>query len=541
MKKSLRHLVLMCALLTTHVLVNAQQSPFNGSPTQLPGTIEAEDFDIGGQAVAYYDVSSANIGGQYRSELVDIESCSDGGFNIHKIETYEWLEYTINLSDAANFKFEFRVASTNSAGTIAISLDGVSKGSVSVPNTGGMQTWRTVKKSYGGFGGWLPAGEHVLRLSFSNSETHYDMFNIDKVIVSEETSFKYAVNNIPGKIEAEHYDLGGFNNGPSAYNDLTAGNSGGINRSIGRIPLTEDVDMEACSEGGRNIGWIDQGEWLEYTVEVSDEDLYDIDLRVASNTSNGALQLQWDGADLGANVTVPFTGGWQNWTTLSLNGLPLSAGTHTLKVLMTGSSFNLNYIEFTKVSSVGCSGVYLSDYSYEISNDIANPTITFEPILNGVGDNLVILYYGVGNGPYPGHLMTPGQAFQISANNGNIINFYFTYSHPNGGERNSSATPHTFTVGSCGGSNQKTAFAETDGAISGLSLFPNPVSGANQLFVSESIDANSVTVFDAIGQARIQLNNWKSEEGIDVSSLGGGVYHVLIDSNDGFTSLEFVK
>lgn len=541
MKRLLQHLVLTCVLLTTHFLVNAQQSPFNGSPTQLPGTIEAEDFDLGGLSTAYYDVTTANIGGQYRDGSVDIETCSDGGYNIHKIETYEWLEYTINLSDAANFKFEFRVASTNSAGTISISLDGVSKGSVSVPNTGGMQTWRTVKKSYGGFGGWLPAGEHVLRLSFSNSETHYDMFNFDKLIVSEETSFKYALNTIPGVIEAEHYDIGGFNNGPSAYYDLTSGNAGGINRSVGRIPLTEDVDMESCSEGGRNIGWIDQGEWLEYTVEVSDEDLYDIDLRVASNTSLGALQLQWDGVNLGGNVTVPYTGGWQNWTTLSLNGIALTAGTHTLKVLMTGSNFNLNYLEFTRVSSIGCSGVYLSDYSYEISNDIANPTITFEPILNGVGDNVVILYYGVGNGPYPGHVVTPGQAYQINANNGNIINFYYTYSHPSGGERNSSATPHTFTVGSCGNGNQKSAVFGAEEIVTQLSSFPNPVGSANQIFVSDLFNATTVTVVDAMGQTRVNINDWDSEDGIDVSSLENGVYHVLFDTNDGIKAIDFVK
>ena len=50
-----------------------------------------------------------------------------------------------------------------------------------------------------------------------------------------------------------------------------------------------------------------------------------------------------------------------------------------------------------------------------------------------------------------------------------------------------------------------------------------------------------MTVVDAMGQTRVNINDWDSEDGIDVSSLENGVYHVLFDTNDGVKAIDFVK
>ena len=55
------------------------QLPYNGTAWPIPGTIEAENYDTGGKFVAYYDTTAGNSGGQYRSDDVDIETCSEGG------------------------------------------------------------------------------------------------------------------------------------------------------------------------------------------------------------------------------------------------------------------------------------------------------------------------------------------------------------------------------------------------------------------------------------------------------------------------------
>jgi len=55
------------------------QSPYTGTPFAAPGSFEAENFDLGGEGVAYHDAVAGNAGGQYRTaEDVDIISPATG-------------------------------------------------------------------------------------------------------------------------------------------------------------------------------------------------------------------------------------------------------------------------------------------------------------------------------------------------------------------------------------------------------------------------------------------------------------------------------
>lgn len=124
------------------------QAPYLGSPFALPARIEAEDFDAGGEGVAYHDADAWNQGNQYRTaEGVDIEGCSDvgGGYNVGWLLVGEWLEYTIDVPGAGEYAIEVRVASQSAGGTFHIDFDGVNRtGDVTVPVTGGWQSWTTV-------------------------------------------------------------------------------------------------------------------------------------------------------------------------------------------------------------------------------------------------------------------------------------------------------------------------------------------------------------------------------------------------------------
>ena len=90
------------------------------------------------------------------------------------------------------------------------------------------------------------------------------------------------------------------------------------------------------------------------------------------------------------------------------------------------------------------------DYTYAVSGDSQNPTITFVPGYAGVGNAIVILYYGTSPvGAYPGTIVSPNVPRQITAAQGQTIYFYYTYSVPQGGERNTSANRHSVVVGDC--------------------------------------------------------------------------------------------
>jgi hypothetical protein len=96
-------LVLMAAGTSTNTPTRtntptAGQSAYpSGTPWAIPGTIQAENYDLGGEGVAYHDTDTANNGGQFRTDSVDIESTSDtgGGYNVGWTRTAEWIEYEI--------------------------------------------------------------------------------------------------------------------------------------------------------------------------------------------------------------------------------------------------------------------------------------------------------------------------------------------------------------------------------------------------------------------------------------------------------------
>jgi hypothetical protein len=120
----------------------AQQGPYGGTPRSIPGTIKAVEYDLGGEGIAYHDLDTTNQGGQFRSEGVDIQTCSEGGYNVGWMSTGEWIEYTVSVVKAANYKLRMRVASALTGGTIHISFnDHDVTGIQTVPNTGDWQQW----------------------------------------------------------------------------------------------------------------------------------------------------------------------------------------------------------------------------------------------------------------------------------------------------------------------------------------------------------------------------------------------------------------
>jgi len=118
------------------------QTPYNGNPSTIPGTIEIEDYDLGGNNVAYYDNTIGNAGGKYRTDDVDIEM-RDGGYTVGWTKSNEWLEYTTNV-EAGSYKIEARVAAVTAGKRVKLWLDNTELGTFTVPNTGNWGTFQTI-------------------------------------------------------------------------------------------------------------------------------------------------------------------------------------------------------------------------------------------------------------------------------------------------------------------------------------------------------------------------------------------------------------
>ncbi len=133
------------------VKVNLPKGPYGGTAPSIPGKIEFENYDVGGNGVGYLDNTpgtSVPTPPAFRiDEDVDIETCTDagGGYNIGYATAGEWLEYTVNVATAGTYTLTLRVACEGDGRTLSVAAKGVTiANNVAIPNTAGWQTWQDV-------------------------------------------------------------------------------------------------------------------------------------------------------------------------------------------------------------------------------------------------------------------------------------------------------------------------------------------------------------------------------------------------------------
>ena len=146
----------------------ATEGPYGGTAAAVPGAVQAENYDTGGQGVAY-NVSSVNgSANSYRSDGVDLEPTSDtgGGDDVGWTGTGQWFNYTVDVATAGTYTVGLRLAAPNAvtdALHIANSGGTNLSGDVNVASTGGWQTWATTTATV-----TLPAGVQTLTIYQDN-------------------------------------------------------------------------------------------------------------------------------------------------------------------------------------------------------------------------------------------------------------------------------------------------------------------------------------------------------------------------------------
>lgn len=153
--------------------------PFNGTPFELPGTVEAEEFDEGPEGLTYHDSTTGNEGETYRTNVdVDIEARTDGGYHIGWTDSSEWVEYTINVEKAMTFDVIAHVASMEDGGAFTLKFEKGPQRIFEVPNSESWQTTTEVSMSIR-----LPPGQQIMCLEIEKGP-----INIDKIEFKDPTS-----------------------------------------------------------------------------------------------------------------------------------------------------------------------------------------------------------------------------------------------------------------------------------------------------------------------------------------------------------------
>ena len=173
------------------IKVNVAQAAYGGTPWPIPGTIQLENYDVGGNGFAYLDNATGNTGGAtFRTdEDVDIENCTDvgTGYNIGFATSGEWLEYTVNVATAGKYDLTLRVACNGDGRTIAMQANGTDIATnIAIPNTAGWQTWTNVSVPNIS----LTAGIQVIRVTIGAS----DYVNLNYI------TFLQGISSVPLKV-----------------------------------------------------------------------------------------------------------------------------------------------------------------------------------------------------------------------------------------------------------------------------------------------------------------------------------------------------
>ncbi|MEV0898703.1 carbohydrate-binding protein [Actinoplanes sp. NPDC049802] len=117
------------------------------------------------------------------------------------------------------------------------------------------------------------------------------------------------------------------------------------------------VQVETCSEGGQDVGWIANGDWLQFNnVNFGTGGVKDFVARVASGAGAGVSGLIEVRLDSRSNAPIGSfalgnTGGWQTWTSIPGNVSNVT-GSHTVYLTFTSGQpadfVNVNWIQFRK-------------------------------------------------------------------------------------------------------------------------------------------------------------------------------------------------
>ena len=162
--------------------VNGKRSPYK-KVIDIPGIIEAENFDKGGEGMTFHDSDDNREGDtEYRTDGEGVDFVKGNkGTAIGYTAANEWLEYTVNVTEPGEYTCEATVSSgtTNSGFTL-----GLVKGTkvtelckIDVPQTGS-NNWDTYKTVTAKLSQELAEGNQILRITITGNNCNIDKLNL---------------------------------------------------------------------------------------------------------------------------------------------------------------------------------------------------------------------------------------------------------------------------------------------------------------------------------------------------------------------------
>jgi len=342
-------------------------------------TIEAENY--------------TSMSGVFNEPTTDV----GGGQDTGNINTGDWMSYSgtsVTIPVTGSYKISYRVASLSAGGSFALleSSTGASLDTVTVPVTGGWQTWVTVDRTV-----TLTAGVHTFNIKALSGGFNVNWFKIanvssssssssaaalasssssaKSVVASSSSSAAVAASSTPvtatsstptAVVSSSSIKPVTTSSTPTAVSSSAPATSSSSSSSAPAALLSQTIEAENYTTmsgvfnepttdvgGGQDTGNINANDWMSYSgtsVVVPVTGSYKISYRVASLSAGGSFSLLESGGAALDTVTVPVTGDWQNWVTVERT-VTLTAGTHTFDIRALSGGFNINWFKIETVAA----------------------------------------------------------------------------------------------------------------------------------------------------------------------------------------------
>jgi hypothetical protein len=297
-----------------------EQSAFTNVNIAADGatTIQAENYDLGGEGVAFHDTDTTNLGcSTYRSGGgVDVQDGANASHYVGFVRVGEWLEYTVKVTSGGTYDLSTKVSSLRSGGKFHIEVDGADKtGTLTVPDTRDWQSWTTVGKS----GVTLSAGRHMIRIKADAAGALGYVANFDSITVAPA-----AAPVTP----------------PTTTTTFAARDARSFSAQSG------------VSLGAGYITSLDQGDWVAYRgIDFgSGATSFAAGIAAANGYCGKTIELRLDsptGAVIGT-ITVPTTGSATNFKTVKVS-ISKVTQVHDLYLTFAGSVSvgNMSWFKFS--------------------------------------------------------------------------------------------------------------------------------------------------------------------------------------------------
>ncbi len=152
---------------------------FLGAPAKIPGTVEAENFDTGGEGLSYHDTYPSNITGVYRPyEAVDIYDRLGDGYHIGNANPGEWYEYTVDVEEAGEYIINIFLASEEGGGSFLLKIGELESDTLIAFSSGSPLYTEAVTTIME-----LATGQQVMRFTVISLPE----FNFDKIVFEQKT------------------------------------------------------------------------------------------------------------------------------------------------------------------------------------------------------------------------------------------------------------------------------------------------------------------------------------------------------------------